>query len=134
MGQAREAPEGFPVRRREKGLRLRRIFYIPHSPPPPPRHRPAISAVGVAGDGDPYGVYRNKSETCNAGRQEWRPLRRLTRGNPKPATGAAVGSGPYGVNGTGSICRNYSIIQRSLPPLPPSYEEGALRRGAGAIF
>ncbi len=29
----------------------------------------------------------------------------------------------------GTICRNRSVIQRSLPPLPPSYEEGALRRG-----
>ena len=80
-----------------------------------------------------------------AGRRGRRPLRRLSKtirtlqrgppgvaaptafigGNPSPVTWAAVGSGPYGVNGTGLICRGRSVIQRSLPPCP-------LLRGGGS--
>ncbi len=45
------------------------------------------------------------------------------------ATRVAGDGDPYGEIGTGSICRDRSVIQRSLPPLPPSYEEGAPRRG-----
>ncbi len=64
-------------------------------------------------DGDPYGVHRGQSEPCNAGRQEWRPLRRNWNGFDLPE----------------SLC--YPTL---AAPLPPSYEEGVLRRRRARIF
>ncbi len=58
----------------------------------------------------------------------------LTGGNPSPATRAARSGGPYGEIGADLFYRNRSVIQRLLPPLPPSYEEGALRRERARIF
>ena len=63
-----------------------------------------VTPRGAGGFGTrPYGGYGMLSHSTdmgghrNAGGQERPPLRRLTRGNSKPVTWAAVGSGPYGV-------------------------------------
>ncbi len=65
-------------------------------------------ATRAAKRGRPYGIYRGQSETCNEGRRGRRPVRRNL--------GGFVLSGP--------VC--YPTF---ASPLPPSYEEGAPRRG-----
>ncbi len=69
----------------------------------------------------------------NAGRQEWRPLRRLP-GQSEPCNAGRRGRRPVRRNWDGFVLSKPLCHPTLASPLPPSYEEGALRRRRCANF